>query len=129
MAVEIGVAREAAAGERRVALTPETCRKLVASGAAVSVQSGLGDGAGFPDQAYVDAGAQVVGDAAQALAGASLVLCVRPPDPARIAQMKTGAVLVGNLQPDADPGRADALRERGIVAFPLERLPRTPNRV
>ena len=125
MAVLIGVARESAAGERRVALTPETCRKFVALGAAVRIERGLGDGAHFPDQVYVDAGAQCADSAAAALAGTDLVLCVQPPPAAILAQLKQGATLVGSLQPDADPARAEAMRARGIVAFPLERLPRT----
>jgi len=123
MAVIIGVAREAAQGERRVALTPETTRKLVAAGAQVRVQQGLGDFAHFPDQAYADAGAQLVdGDV---LADADIVLCVQPPSPGAIARMKQGAVLVGALQPQADEARGEAIRARGVVAFPLERLPRT----
>ena len=122
MAVKIGVARETAPGERRVAITPETCKKLVVAGATVSVQPGIGAGAYFPDQAYVDAGAQL-SDAATA--DADIVLSVQPPANAAIAALKQGAVLVGSLQPQADPAREAALVERGIVAFPLERLPRT----
>ena len=63
MAVIVGVARETASGERRVALTPETCKKLVAAGARVRIQPGIGDGAHFPDQAYADAGAELREDA------------------------------------------------------------------
>ncbi len=123
MAVIIGVARESALGERRVALTPETAKKLVAAGASVRVQRGLGALARFPDQAYADAGAELVdGDV---LADADLVLCVQPPPAEAIATMKPGAALVGALHPQADEARATAIRERGIVAFPLERLPRT----
>ncbi len=125
MAVIIAAAHETAPGARRVALTPETCRKLVAAGAQVRIARGLGDGAHFPDQAYADAGAQLVDDSDALLADADLVLCVQPPSPADISRMKPGAVLVGSLQPEADTARADALRSRGIVAFPLERLPRT----
>jgi len=125
MAVIIAAAHETAPGERRVALTPETCRKLVAAGAQVRIASGLGDGAHFPDQAYVDAGAQLVDDNDALLTDADVVLCVQPPSVAAIARMKAGAVLVGSLQPQADPARAEALQSRGIVAFPLERLPRT----
>ena len=55
MAVIVGVARETVAGERRVALTPETCKKLVAAGATVRIQPGIGASAYFPDQAYADA--------------------------------------------------------------------------
>ena len=125
MAVTIGVARETAAGERRVALTPETCRKLVAAGAGVRVERGLGRHAHFPDDAYAEAGAQLVDDAAAALGEADLVLCVQPPPAAVIERLREGAVLVGMLHPQADPARAAALQARGIVAFPLERLPRT----
>jgi NAD(P) transhydrogenase subunit alpha len=125
MAVIIAAAHETAPGERRVALTPETCRKLVAAGAQVRIARGLGDGAHFPDQAYADAGAQLVEDNDALLADADLVLCVQPPSAAAIAVMKPGAVLVGSLQPQADATRAEALQARGIVAFPLERLPRT----
>jgi NAD(P) transhydrogenase subunit alpha len=125
MTVTIGIARETAPGERRVAVTPETCRKLVAAGATVRVERGLGDGAHFPDAAYAEAGAQLVDGADEALAQADVALCVQPPDPATIARLKQGAVLVGSLQPDADPARAEALRTNAVVAFPLERLPRT----
>ena len=125
MAVIIGVARETAPGERRVALTPETCRKLVAAGASVRVERGLGNGAYFPDATYVDAGAQLVDSAAAATGDADLVLCVQPPDPPAITALKPGATLVGSLQPQADAARAQALESQRIVAFPLERLPRT----
>jgi NAD(P) transhydrogenase subunit alpha len=122
MAVIVGVAREMAAGERRVALTPETCKKLAAAGATVRVQPGIGNGAFFADAAYAEAGAQLAEDAT---VGADLVLCVQPPASAAIAALKPGAVLVGSLQPQADAARGEAIQAAGIVAFPLERLPRT----
>lgn len=121
----IGVARERATGERRVAVTPETCRKLVAGGALVRVERGAGQGAFFPDAAYAEAGATLVDDAAAAHAGADIVPCVQPPAPEAIARLRPGTLLVGLLAPDADPERGDAMRRAGIVAFPLERLPRT----
>jgi NAD(P) transhydrogenase subunit alpha len=123
--IVIGVASETAGGERRVAITPETCRKLIAAGARVRLQRGLGAGAYFPDAAYVEAGAQLVDDAMSALADADLVLCVQPPDADVIARLKPGAAMVGILQPDADARRAEALRAHAVLAFPLERLPRT----
>jgi NAD(P) transhydrogenase subunit alpha len=125
MAINLGVAREDASGERRVALTPETCRKFTAAGATVHVERGAGSAAGLPDAAYAEAGAQLVDDATAALSQADVVLCVQAPSPQRIATLKPGATLVGALQPQADPARAEALQARGIVAFPLERLPRT----
>ena len=123
--VVIGVVRETALGERRVALTPETCKKLMVAGADVRIERGVGASAYFSDQAYADAGAQLVDGAAAVLADADLVLCVQPPSADAIAGMKTGATLVGILQPQADPLRAQALQARGIFVFPLERLPRT----
>ncbi|NLG58969.1 MAG: NAD(P) transhydrogenase subunit alpha [Gammaproteobacteria bacterium] len=125
MGLTIGVARESAQGERRVAVTPETCRKLVAAGASVRIERGSGAGSHFPDPAYADAGAEVVDTAASALGDADLVLCVQSPAADAIATLRPGAVLVGILQPQADPAREAALSARGIVAFPLERLPRT----
>jgi len=59
------------------------------------------------------------------LADADIVLCVQPPSPQRLQRLKSGTHLVGILQPDSDPDRGQALRDRGVVAFPLERLPRT----
>ncbi|MEN1930098.1 NAD(P) transhydrogenase subunit alpha [Luteimonas sp. MJ250] len=125
MAVNIGVARETAPGERRVALTPETCRKLVTAGATVTVERGLGALAHFPDAAYAAAGATLVDDTAAALSAAELVLCVQAPPSDVLATLREGATIIGQLQPDADQARADAIRARGLVAFPLERLPRT----
>ena len=122
MAVIVGVARETATGERRVALSPETCKKLVAAGCTVRIQPGIGAGAYFTDAAYIDVGAQLAEDAT---AAADLVLCVQPPEPAAIAGLKHGTVLVGSLHPQADAARSAALQSAGVVAFPLERLPRT----
>ncbi len=121
MAVEVRVLKEAAAGERRVAATPETVKKLLAAGAKVQVQAGAGLAAGFTDQAYRDAGAQID----EAVDAADLVLCVQAPSSQLIGQLKPGAVLVGTLQPQADAARAAALQARQLLAFPLERLPRT----
>lgn len=121
MAVDVLVLKETAEGERRVAATPETVKKLVSAGAQVHLQAGAGTAAGFPDQAYVDAGAQL-GDA---LEGADLVLCVQAPSLSSITRLKAGAVLVGGVQPEADPARAAALQARQLQTFPLERLPRT----
>ena len=123
--VVIGIARETAPGERRVALTPETCRKLVKAGAEVRIERDAGARAGFTDAAYEDAGARIADDAQGAQGEADIVLCVQAPEPARLAQLKSGAVLVGLLQPQADAARGEAITARNLVAFPLERLPRT----
>ncbi|HEU0305622.1 MAG TPA: NAD(P) transhydrogenase subunit alpha, partial [Lysobacter sp.] len=122
--ITVAVAREAAPGERRVAATPETCRKLVALGAQVRVQRGAGLAAGFTDDAYVSAGARIAEDATATLEQADLVLCVQAMA-SMLLQLKQGAVVVGMLAPQADPARGEAIGARQLVAFPLERLPRT----
>src|SRR5688500_10852721 len=122
MAITLGVARETAPGEKRVALTPETCRKFVAAGAGVRIERGLGAHAHCPDEAYVAAGAEL-GDAARG--AADLVRCVPPSSATAIATRRSGAAVVGILQPPSHAARGAGIRARGIVAFPLERLPRT----
>jgi len=123
MAVDVLVVRERAPGERRVAMTPETARKLAALGATVWFEPAAGQAAGFPDQTYLDVGAQLADDAR--LAVADIVLCVQPLDNARLGQLRSGASLVGMLHPQADAERAGLIQSRGLQAFPLERLPRT----
>ena len=123
--VQVAIAREMAPGERRVAATPETCKKLIALGVQVRVQRGAGRAAGIVDDAYAQAGAQLLDDAEAVLAGADLVLCVQPPEPAVISRLREGTTLVGLLAPQADAARGEAIQGRGIIAFPLERLPRT----
>ncbi|WP_407354242.1 NAD(P) transhydrogenase subunit alpha [Luteimonas sp. R10] len=125
MTLKIGIARETAPGERRVAVTPETCKKLVAAGAQVCIERGSGAGAHFPDRTYEEVGATLVDAAGSAIADADAVLCVQPPPATAIAAMKAGAALVGILQPQADAARGEAIVQRGVTAFPLERLPRT----
>ncbi len=121
----IGVLRERAEGERRVAMTPETCRKFVAAGARVLLERGAGLGAAFADDAYAEAGAGLVDDASSVLAAADVLLCVQPPAADALRAMRAGATLVGVLAPQADEARGEAIRARGLLAFPLERLPRT----
>lgn len=123
-AVTVGLLRERAPGERRVAATPETVRKLIARGAVVQVEPGAGLGAAFADEAYVQAGA-VLADAATILAAADLLLAVQAPPDDALGALRPGAVVVGLLAPQASEARAAAIRGRGLVAFPLERLPRT----
>jgi len=121
MAVVVQVLKETAAGEKRVAATPETVKKLTALGAQIQVQAGAGTAAGFVDAAYHEAGAQI----SDLVAQADVLLCVQPPRAAIIEQLKAGTVLVGSLYPQADAQRKTALIACGIMSFPLERLPRT----
>lgn len=118
----IGVPTETAVGETRVAVTPETAKKLVAQGHAVQVQSGAGLAASATDEAYKAVGATIT-DAAGAL-GAELVLKVRSPSDAELAHMKSGATLVGMLNPFDAPG-LQKLAAAGLTSFALEAAPRT----
>jgi NAD(P) transhydrogenase subunit alpha len=118
----IGVPLETAAGETRVAVTPETARKLKAQGHTLRVQSGAGVAASAPDAAYVAAGAEIV-DRAAAL-GADLVLKVRAPLADELDLMKPGAVLVGMLNP-FDRDGLQRLADAKLTAFALEAAPRT----
>lgn len=117
------VIRETAMGERRVAITPETCRKLRAAGATVLLQSGVGESAYFPDAAYEDAEFSV--DASSALQRADVLLCVQPPAAERLAALKEGAAVIGSLAVGTDPAREAQWIARKATTFPLERLPRT----
>jgi len=118
----IGVPAESAAGETRVAATPETVKKLVAQGHTLRVQAGAGLAASATDAAYQAAGAEVV-DAAAAL-GCALVLKVRSPSAAELALMPPGSTLVGMLNP-FDAAGLQALAQAGLTAFALEAAPRT----
>ena len=120
--MQIGVPAETAAGETRVAVTPETVKKLIAQGHAVRVQSGAGVRASVTDEAYVAAGAEIC-DAAAALAS-PLVLKVVAPSAQELSHMASGAALVGMLNPfDAD-GLA-RMAGAGLTSFALEAAPRT----
>ena len=120
--MRIGVAAESMAGEARVAATAETVKKLVAQQHEVLLQRGAGERAGVLDADYEAAGAKLV-DEAQAL-GAEMVLKVRRPQAAELAQMRQGAVLVGMLEPFDTEGLR-ALAGAGLSAFALEAAPRT----
>ena len=120
--MQIGVPLETLAGETRVAVTPETAKKLKAQGHTVRVQSGAGVAASVTDEAYLAAGAEIT-DRAGAL-GADLVLKVRSPQADELALMKPGAALVGMLNPFDGAGLA-ALAGAGLTSFALEAAPRT----
>ncbi|MEO6743572.1 MAG: Re/Si-specific NAD(P)(+) transhydrogenase subunit alpha [Caldimonas sp.] len=118
----IGVPLETSAGETRVAVTPETAKKLKAQGHTIRVQSGAGLAASATDSAYTAAGAEIT-DRAGAL-GADLVLKVRSPSVAELPAMKNGAALVGMLNP-FDKDGLQALATAGLTSFALEAAPRT----
>ncbi|WPH14506.1 Re/Si-specific NAD(P)(+) transhydrogenase subunit alpha [Variovorax paradoxus] len=118
----IGVPAETMAGETRVAVTPETVKKLAASGHTVRVQSGAGIAASVTDAAYQAAGAEIVN--MNAAFAADMVLKVRTPSDAETALMKPGTVVIGMLNP-FDAAGLQRLATAGLTAFALEAAPRT----
>jgi NAD(P) transhydrogenase subunit alpha len=117
--VRVGVPRETAAGERRVALVPDSVTRLGQTGIDVVVEPGAGASAPYADAEYAEAGASL-GDPW----GADVVAKVAKPDAGEIARMRDGQALVGFLQPLTDREGIEALAARGVVAFAMESIPR-----
>jgi NAD(P) transhydrogenase subunit alpha len=128
--MKIGIPRERRANEARVAVSPDTVKKLVALGAEVMIEAGAGAGAAVPDGAYAAAGARIAVDEAEALRDADVVLKVQRPltaaegGPDEIGLMKRGAVLIGMLAPYASQDLVAAYAAQGVDAFAMEFLPR-----
>ena len=122
MPITVSALRETAAGERRVAITPEVAGKWRAKGVRVLLEHGAGAAAGFPDAVYADV---EFADAAGVLAQTDLLACVLPPADEALAQMREGSVVVGQLRPYGADARVAELARRGLTAFALELLPRT----
>ncbi|HEY7431010.1 MAG TPA: NAD(P) transhydrogenase subunit alpha [Streptosporangiaceae bacterium] len=122
--MKVGVLKETAPGEHRVALVPEMLGRLRGAGLDVLVESGAGDGAWFADSAYAQAGATIC-DRSELLSEAGLVLTVGRPDDAVLAGLTEGKAVLGMLNPLADPALAAGLAARGVTAISLDGLPRT----
>jgi NAD(P) transhydrogenase subunit alpha len=128
--MRIGVPKETAPGERRVALVPESAKKLIQAGYDVAVEAGAGDAAGYPDAAYRDAGATIEPDASGLLGAADLVLKVGPPaagpgGSGEAGAMRPGAIYLGSLMPLRNHDAVRALAARSITAFSTDAIPRT----
>src|SRR5690242_20056673 len=117
--MKVGVPRETATGEQRVALVPETVKRLSGNGFEIVVERGAGEPASFTDGSYEEAGAVAGGDpwAADAVAK------VQTPTADEAARLRDGQVLIGFLQPLTDPDGVARLAERGVVAFAMESIP------
>ena len=125
--MKIGVARETAPGERRVALVPDSLAKLTATGAQILVESGAGLGALIPDSAFADAGATIV--ATDALyRDADVIVRVQKPSDAEAGRLRSGQAVVGLLQPLLDPQLMARLAGQGVTAISLDAIPRTLSR-
>jgi NAD(P) transhydrogenase subunit alpha len=121
--VKVGIAKETADGERRVALVPEVLGRLQQAGLEVLVERGAGVGAHLPDVAYEEAGARVV-TADDLYREADLIVRVQKPTAEEAARLRKGQVLIGLLQPLLDPQLAQRLAKAGVTAVSLDAVPR-----
>lgn len=121
----IAVPKETAAGERRVALVPESCKRLIQAGYEIGVEAGAGAAAYIPDDAYEKVGVTVHGDAAAMLAKADFVLCVNAPAAGEVGRMRSGPFLLGSLMPLRNLDTVKALAAHNITAFSTDAIPRT----
>ena len=127
MPMKVGVARESAAGERRVALVPEALGKLTAAGLEILVEAGAGAGAMIPDEAFANAGARVVATD-ELYAQSDVVLRVQKPAGAEVSRLRNGQVVIGLLAPLLDPSLMQTLADAGVTAVSLDAIPRTLSR-
>ena len=125
--MKIGVARETAPGERRVALVPDALSKLTAAGLEVLVEQGAGVGAMIPDSAYEAAGAKVV-KTSDLYADSDVILRVQKPSGDEAKKLRKGQAVIGTLQPLLDPKLMEALAGAGVTAISLDAIPRTLSR-
>jgi proton-translocating NAD(P)+ transhydrogenase subunit alpha len=123
--MQIAVIRESESGEARVALAPDSIRKLISANAAVSVESGAGADAGASDADYTAAGARVSEDRAAIIESADILVSINRPPLEAIDGMKKSAVILGFLRPLDEPEALEPIINRGLTAFAMELIPRT----
>ncbi len=123
--MQIGVLKETHPGENRVAVIPDTVKKLVKLGAELTVETALGQGAGFADEAYTDAGATIASNRNDILAKSDILLRIRKPESGEVGQIKQGCIHISYLDPFNEGELVDALAKQGISAVSMEMIPRT----
>jgi len=127
--MHIGVLKETSPGERRVALVPESSKKLIQLGYSITVEAGAGESAGFPDSAYRESGAAVESDPEAVLQASDLVLKVNPPvrrnGRHEVDWMRPGSVYLGSLMPLRNLEAVRLLADHRVTAFATDAIPRT----
>jgi len=128
--MRIAVPKETAPGERRVALVPESCKKLIQAGYDIAVESGAGEAAGFADAAYHELGVGIASDPAALLGSTDLVLKVNPPATSASGRdetgwMRPGTIYLGSLMPLRNLEAVRELAARKVTAFSTDAIPRT----
>ena len=120
----VAVLKEQAEGERRVAATPSTVKRLGQLGFEVRIERGAGSAAHMPDAEYEAAGAAMMDSAAEICSGAGVVMQIHPPTAERIGQLDAGTVFISLLHPDLDAATSEALAKQGVSAVALDKIPR-----
>jgi NAD(P) transhydrogenase subunit alpha len=123
--MKIAVPTERRRGEQRVALVPESCKRLLAAGVEVAIEAGAGAAASFPDAAYEKVGVAIRSERTRLLAEADFVCAVNPPELEDVAALREGAVLLGSLFPTRNLEVVKALAARRVTAFSTDCIPRT----
>ena len=121
--VQIAVPKETAPGERRVALTPEVVGRLIKEGWGIRLEAGAGAEAYHSDEAYRNAGAEVV-SREELFKGAQVVFTVQPLEPADLAALEPGTIVAGLMYPHRSPARVQAMAAGKITALAMELVPR-----
>jgi NAD(P) transhydrogenase subunit alpha len=125
--MKVGVARETAQGERRVALVPDAIDKLRAADISVLVERGAGEAAAFPDDSYVEADARIV-TAPTLYANSDIILRIHRPTPAELKATHPGQVIIGMLAPLLDPLAMAEMASLQLTTISLDAIPRTISR-
>ncbi|MCF6344368.1 MAG: Re/Si-specific NAD(P)(+) transhydrogenase subunit alpha [Devosiaceae bacterium] len=122
--MKVAILKERELHETRVGATPETVKKLIELGASVFIEKNAGESSKFPDAEYKEAGAKICANAASALKGADIVLCVRRPKANSLVGVVKGALVIGMMDPFGNEGDIAALAKRGVNLFAMELMPR-----
>ena len=120
----VGVPKETRAGERRVALTPETAGRIAKLGHELLIESGAGGDADFSDEAYREAGVEVVDSAAAVYERADVLMKVRAPEGDELERLRSGQILVSFVWPGQNEALMETLKERGVTAIAMDSVPR-----
>ena len=123
--MQIGVLKETFPGENRVAVAPDAAKKLVKLGAALTVEATAGEGCGFMDGDYAEAGAEVSAKRKELLTKSDVILRIRKPEAAEIGQLQQGCIHISYLDPFNEGDLVAALAKQGVSAISMEMIPRT----
>lgn len=123
--MQLAVPKETYPGENRVAMTPDTAKKLVRLGATIQIEAGMGVGSGFQDSEYSEVGAEIVTDRAALISSADMLLRLRKPELDEIPQMKRGCIHISYLDPFNEHALVRAFAEAGVTSISMEMIPRS----